>query len=379
MPAVLGLQRALATEAARLGAAFRFDALSLLAARAAIGGLSRRGDVSCGGRTHLVGCRDGWVAVSLARPEDVEAVPAWTGMARVPDADDELWGELKARLATEGCREVVERGQLVGVPVAPLAGPGGRATGGRRWSARIVPSGEPVRPRPPAGGLAGVLVVDLSSLWAGPLCAMLLGRLGATVVKVESTSRPDGARRGPPAFFDLLNAGKRSVALDFGDPRDVDRLRRYLATADVVVEGSRPRALEQLGIVATDVLAEGPAVWTSITGYGRGGRRRNWSAFGDDAAVAGGLVVRDGAGPCFCVDAVADPLSGLVAASATLAALQTGRRTLVDVAMARVAAAFAGPTMALDRPVAAAAPRVPDACGRGPGLGEHTDEVLGAL
>ena len=57
-------------------------------------------------------------------------------------------------------------------------------------------------------------MVDLSALWAGPLCGDLLARAGASVVKVESTQRPDGARRGSRAFFDLLNGRKRSVALD---------------------------------------------------------------------------------------------------------------------------------------------------------------------
>src|SRR4029453_19173112 len=94
------------------------------------------------------------------------------------------------------------------------------------------------------------LVVDLSSLWAGPLCAHLLGLQGARVVKVESTGRPDGARRGPAAFFDLLHGGPRGVARDLRDPAGAACLRRLLAAADVVVEASRPRALRQLGIEA---------------------------------------------------------------------------------------------------------------------------------
>ena len=62
--------------------------------------------------------------------------------------------------------------------------------------------------------MTGLVVIDLSALWAGPLCGDLLARSGATVVKVESTQRPDGARRGARAFFDLLNGRKRSVGLD---------------------------------------------------------------------------------------------------------------------------------------------------------------------
>ena len=106
------------------------------------------------------------------------------------------------------------------------------------------------RPAHPGPRVAGALVVDLSSLWAGPLCAQLLTAAGARTVKVESTSRPDGARRGPAPFYDLLHAGQDSVALDFRDHRDVDRLRTLLAAADIVIEASRPRALAQLGIDA---------------------------------------------------------------------------------------------------------------------------------
>ena len=68
---------------------------------------------------------------------------------------------------------------------------------------------------------------------------------------------------------------------------------------------------------------------------------------GDDAAVAGGLVIWDDDGPCFCADAIADPLTGLTAAASALDALDGDRAVLLDVAMARVAAAYAGPTIAV--------------------------------
>src|SRR5690606_27110853 len=167
-----------------------------------------------------------------------------------------------------------------------------------------------------------------------PLAGALLATAGATVVKVESTGRPDGARRGPAAFFDLLNGGKRSVALDLGAPEGLRLLRGLLTRADVVIEASRPRALEQLGVDALGLLsAGGPRVWVSITGHGRTGPGRDRVGFGDDAAVAGGLVCRDGDRPVFCADAIADPTSGMVAAAATLDALATGGRWLLDVAM----------------------------------------------
>jgi hypothetical protein len=109
-------------------------------------------------------------------------------------------------------------------------------------------------------------------------------------------------------------------------------------------------------------------------------------AFGDDAAVAGGLVVADPAGPCFCADAAADPAAGLVAAAACLDALAAGGCWLVDVSMAGVAASLTGPTLGPDpvRPVdgpadEVAPPRARAATSPGPALGEHTAEVLNGL
>ena len=138
-----------------------------------------------------------------------------------------------------------------------------------------------------------------------------------------------------------MNDGKDEAVVDLAE------LPRILAQADVVIEASRPRALQQLGIVAEAILGgqDGPAVWVSITGHGRGGEGALRVAFGDDAAVGGGLVVWDQDGPCFCADAIADPLSGIVAAAASLAALRSGRRWLLDVSMSAVASHFAGVTL----------------------------------
>ena len=168
----------------------------------------------------------------------------------------------------------------------------------------------------------------------------------ARVVKLESTARPDGARLGPARFFDLLDAGKASVALDLASPLGRDRLVRLMEGADVVVEASRPRALRQLGIDAEAMLATLPGlVWVSITGYGREEPEANWVAFGDDAAVAAGLAVAagDARAPVFCADAIADPLAGLAAAVETLRALERGGGCLVDVSLTGVARQALGP------------------------------------
>jgi crotonobetainyl-CoA:carnitine CoA-transferase CaiB-like acyl-CoA transferase len=192
----------------------------------------------------------------------------------------------------------------------------------------------------PARDLQGVRVVNLASLWAGPLAALVLTRLGADVVCVESLGRPDGAR-ATPHWFDAMHTGQRSVALDFGRDEDIATLVALLGAADVVIEGSRPRALAQLGISAIELARTGPRVWVSITGHGRAPQYAMRVALGDDAAAAGGLVGWIDEGPVFIADAVADPLTGLVAANAVVDAVSNGGRWLLDVALARVASAVA--------------------------------------
>lgn len=349
------------------GSPVELDPLALLGERAAAAGLTPGGQVSCGGATRLLRAADGWFAVSLARDDDWALVPAWLEVDGPVD-----WGAVSAAAAAAPAATLVERGVLVGLPVALLPDAPPRVEPVTRTAVGGAPAA--------VGPLTDVVVVDLSSLWAGPLCGSLLADAGATVIKVESTSRPDGARLGPPAFFDLLNAGKRSVGLDLASTTGVDALHRLLRGADVMIEASRPRALEQLGIDATEVLATGRArAWVSITGHGRAGAGRNRPAFGDDAAVAGGLVCWTGGEPCFCADAVADPLSGMAAAAAAVEALATGGRWLLDVSMAAVSAQHAGPTLPVDTAVTAAPPRARPARGRAPRLGDHTDAVLATL
>jgi len=172
--------------------------------------------------------------------------------------------------------------------------------------------------------------VDFTSLWAGPLCANLLSLCGAEVVKVESVRRLDGARRGPPAFYDLLHGGHRSVTVDFGSPGDLDLLRRLVGRADLVLEASRARALRRLDIVAEDVVSSGTC-WLSITAYGRD---QDLIGFGDDVAAGAGLVTAE----LFpCGDALADPLTGVTAAAFAVEALAGRDAVVVDVSMQAVA------------------------------------------
>lgn len=375
--APLGPPAPLVERLGSIGRHLNVDPLPLLAERAALMGLTRQGETSCGGATRLIRASDGWLAVSLARDDDMEALPAWLELDR---SSVDPWADVVASAARNTVEHLESRATLLGLPVAALAAAAHGST-----VCEPVLDGLPVRATPYGASThtgRPPLVVDLSALWAGPLCSHLLQRNGARVVKVESQHRPDGARSGSPAFFDLMNGGKQSVVLDFRSNDGRRALRRLVTAADVVIEASRPRALEQLGIVADELLRadQGPTIWVSITGHGREGDAAPRVAFGDDAAVAGGLVVFDGHGPCFCADAIADPLSGMVAAAATRAALATGRRWLVDVAMANVAAHFAGPTLDAGSYAASAAlARARTAHEAAAPLGRDTSAVLELL
>jgi crotonobetainyl-CoA:carnitine CoA-transferase CaiB-like acyl-CoA transferase len=211
-----------------------------------------------------------------------------------------------------------------------------------------------------------LLVVDLSAMWAGPLCGQLLASLGATVIKVESPGRPDGARAGNPDFFRWMNGRKLLFPAEIAGQNS--ELARLLDIADVVIEASRPRALESAGLDAATRASRPGRVWVRITGYGTATDVRNRVAFGDDAAVAGGLVGQGNRGPVFCGDAIADPLTGLEAAGAVIESLGRGGGEIIDVIMSGVAAKYAAvptiPSRSDHVAVAARVPAVPEATGR---------------
>lgn len=312
---------------------------ALLGVRARIAGLTRQGAVSPGGTCHLLPCSDGHIAVNLARPDDWSMVPAWL------EADCSTgWDAIAPWVAARPAAQLVERARLIGLAVALSAPPSPSP-----WLELAVP-GTPASPRKALGKAGGPLVIDLSSLWAGPLCGQLLRQLGATVIKVESQVRPDGARRGPPAFFDLLNAGKASVQLDLASPAERAQLARLIDHADIVIEASRPRALRQMGVAAEAWLAAGAGrSWVGITGHGRAEPQAGWIAFGDDAGVGAGLselMYRATGERLICGDAIGDPLTGLHAALAAWASWRSGGGHLLALSLdgvLRHCATFAQP------------------------------------
>jgi len=363
------------------GVEVRADPGELVAGRAALSGFSRRGRVSAGGSARLLRAADGWCAINLSRADDVEAVPAiigalglaagvgMTGGASSAErgggagagADGGGWGALEAAALGAPAEVLAGAAQLLGVPAGALP-PARPVVAGVSGSARSGgwPPARASRIAAPSAGarLAGAVVVDLSSMWAGPLCARLLGLAGADVIKVETPGRPDGARAGERRFFDWLHGGHRSVVLDFRSESGRRALGALMAAADVVIEASRPRALAQLGLAPEMIPHREGQVWLSITGYGRGDPAASeLVAFGDDAAVAGGLVGWTGAGPgddgdrnggdwnggepVFCADAIADPLTGLCGALAVARSVAAGGGELIDLSMRDVATVFA--------------------------------------
>jgi crotonobetainyl-CoA:carnitine CoA-transferase CaiB-like acyl-CoA transferase len=379
-----------ATAANRIGARFGLDGAALLAERAALAGYARGGRVSAGGAGRLLPTADGWAAVSCARPDDPALLAALVG-AELP-ADP--WPSVAGWLRTHTGAELAERAALLGLAAAEVdpGSAGSTSATARPHSTsqrRVAGLSATARPHSTSErSVAGLLVVDFSALWAGPLCAHLLGRAGARVVKVETPHRPDGARSGNPEFYRLLHAGHRAVTLDPATPGGRRAMLALVEAADIVIEASRPRALARFGLDAAAHVERG-TIWVSITADGRDSPR---VGFGDDVAAGAGLVAYDGLGePVFCGDALADPLTGLVAAELALSAPEHGRGRLFDVSMSAVVAstltgAPSFPARRIgtgwevdspDGPVPVVPPRHRAATGRAPEPGEHTADVLG--
>lgn len=265
----------------------------------------------------LVPCRDGWIAVSLARDDDRDLVPAWTGAGFA----DDPWEAVVHNAADRSAAEMVDAAILLHMPVA-----------------RVDEAG-PLTPQVLAdGGRDDGMVLDLSALWAGPYCGALLAEADHEVVKVESPARPDPTQLHAPRLDARLNGRKRRLSMAL----DTKELRALIGDARVLITSGRPHALAKLGLDKAGLFAINPGLlWIAITAHGWHGEAAMRVGFGDDCAVAGGLVRWEGDAPRFLGDALADPLTGLTAATLALEALDAGQCGLLDVSLARTAASFA--------------------------------------
>jgi len=186
------------------------------------------------------------------------------------------------------------------------------------------------------GALAGLRVLDVTQVMAGPFCAMLLADLGADVVKIEppagdSTRQMPGAKDRESPSFNAVNRGKRSVVLDLKTPRGRDVLEQLARKADVFVENFRPGVLEALGLGYESLSAINPRiVYASISGYGQTGPDREKGGFDLVAQGVSGLMSITGerGGPPVKVGVpLTDLGAGLFALVGILAALQHRERS----------------------------------------------------
>ncbi len=194
----------------------------------------------------------------------------------------------------------------------------------------------------PGRPLAGVRVVDFGWVWAGPHATLMLAHMGADVIKVESVSRMDllrrsgswaqGMERGPNRFgqFNQLAQGKRSVAINLGNPEGLALARRLVAGADVVSSNFGTGVMERFGMGVEDLHRIKPdLIVAAISGYGQSGPYRNFIGYGQAAVPLSGISALTGyetGRPSEVHIAYGDPAAGVYTAYAILAALVARER-----------------------------------------------------
>jgi crotonobetainyl-CoA:carnitine CoA-transferase CaiB-like acyl-CoA transferase len=203
--------------------------------------------------------------------------------------------------------------------------------------------------------LAGLRVADFTAFWAGPATTHLLAALGADVIKIESVQRPDGMRftTAKPdddrfyewgTVFHAVNPNKRAVTLDLTRPEGVEIAASLIAWADVVIENFSARVMEAFGLGPDEVRRHNPrAVLIRMPAFGLSGPWRDRTGFAMTVEQASGMAWRTGYddGPPMDVGGICDPLGGMHAVIAAMAALaerdRTGHGALVEVPLVEVA------------------------------------------
>lgn len=190
----------------------------------------------------------------------------------------------------------------------------------------------------PEDPLKGVRVLDLTRILAGPYCSMILGDLGAEIIKIERPGVGDETRNwGPPfledqsCYFLSVNRNKKSVAVDLKSVEGVSLIKKIAGTSDVLLENYLPGKLDSLGLGYKDIRAVAPQIiYCSITGYGQKGPYRDRAGYDVIAASMGGLLHITGprgGEPCKVGVAITDLATGLYAHGAVMAALLQRSRT----------------------------------------------------
>ena len=332
---------------------------------------------------------DGWIGVTCLTPLQWRALCNLIERAdlladeRFSTAYQRLMisGEVDAALSVAFVSQTTEAWVALGIanriPIAPMTHPGDLPDV-RHWRERgaftpidegsLLGPGLPFRMsfddapvarwvgQPQGGPLSGLRVIDFSMGWAGPLCARTLGDLGADVIKIESESHPDwwrgweagtvdaATRENKYNFIDV-NRNKRGIDLDLTTPEDVAHAKALVAGADVVVENFAAGVLEKLGLGMSVQRALKPGLISlSMPAFGNGGPLSGLRAYGSTVEQASGLPFVNGEAdwvPSQQHIAFGDPIAGLYAAAAVLAALVARPRLGgVDIDLAQVACLF---------------------------------------
>jgi crotonobetainyl-CoA:carnitine CoA-transferase CaiB-like acyl-CoA transferase len=349
----------------------------------------------------VVRAADGWVGINCLTGQHWLDVCA---MLELPEfgeqqfeimmggpARAEFYAAAQPWLSARTVTDIVELGQAMRIPAAPVADGAGALhcaqyvkrdffvdAGADGWSFRqpgppfrlsqtpagtAAPEPTPRRPRTaaatdPSLPFAGLKVLDLTTFWAGGYLTCYLGAFGADVVKVESIQRPDGFRYSAAwphegerwyehsALWQATNLNKRDITLDLTSQRGRDIAYRLAAQADVVVENFSPRVVEQFGLDYPSLVALRPdVIAVRMPGFGLDGPWRDYVGWALNIEQVSGMSAATGyaQGPPCNVQGPADPIVGVHAGVALLAALDHRRRTgegqLIEVAQIEVGAA----------------------------------------
>ncbi|MFD5626360.1 CaiB/BaiF CoA transferase family protein [Streptomyces sp. NPDC127072] len=205
--------------------------------------------------------------------------------------------------------------------------------------------------------LTGLRVLDLATLFAGPLAATMLGDFGAEVIKIEHPAKPDPSRGHGPSkdgvglWWKLLGRNKRTITLNLSKPGGRETLLRLAATADVVIENFRPGTLEKWDLGWEELSAANPRlVLARVTGFGQFGPYAHRPGFGTLAEAMSGFAAITGepdAPPVLPPFGLADSIAGLATAYAVMTALtareRTGEGQVVDMAIIEPILTVLGP------------------------------------
>ena len=332
---------------------------------------------------------DGWVGINCLTGQHWLDVCEMLGLPEFADQQiaimmggperTEFYARAEPLLAEQTVNEIVELAQAMRIPASPVndgataldcpqyvkreffVEQAGFRRPGKAFRFTPGPATEFV-PAPGAGALpfSGLKVLDLSTFWAGAYLTCYLGAFGADIVKVESIQRPDGFRYSGAFPFEgddwyersglwqATNLNKRDLTLDLTSERGRDIARRLAAQADVVVENFSPRVVEQFGLDYESLVALKPdVIFVRMPGFGLHGPWRDYVGWALNFEQTAGMSAVTGYpdGPPCNPQGPADPIVGVHAGVALLAALEHRRRTgqgrLIEVAQIEVAACVA--------------------------------------